>query len=229
MTEPISLDFIEEIARQYGYWAVFLGISLENAGIPIPGETITVVGGFLAGEGELKYQGVLSCAIAGAIVGDNFGYWLGKWGGWSLILRVAKLFRVETARLEVVRAQFSANADKAVFFGRFIALLRIFAGPLAGISEMPYGRFFLCNAAGAIVWAFVIVTLAFTVGQIIPLEQLLEAIAQFGFWALVTIALIFAGVRWFESRRPAVAEIEPDRVDLAELAEIQANDQCNKT
>jgi membrane protein DedA with SNARE-associated domain len=229
MTEPISLDFIEEIARQYGYWAVFLGISLENAGIPIPGETITVVGGFLAGEGELKYQGVLSCAIAGAIVGDNFGYWLGKWGGWSLILRVAKLFRVETARLEVVRAQFSANADKAVFFGRFIALLRIFAGPLAGISEMPYGRFFLCNAAGAIVWAFVIVTLAFTVGQIIPLEQLLEAIAQFGFWALVTIASIFAAVRWFESRRPAVAELDPDRVDLAELAEIQANDQCNKT
>lgn len=229
MTEPISLDFIEEIARQYGYWAVFLGISLENAGIPIPGETITVVGGFLAGEGELKYQGVLSCAIAGAIVGDNFGYWLGKWGGWSLILRVAKLFQVETVRLEAVRAQFGANADKAVFFGRFIALLRIFAGPLAGISGMPYGRFFLCNAAGAIVWAFAIVTLAFTVGQIIPLEQLLEAIAQFGFWALVTIALIFAAVRWFESRRPVVAELDPDRVDLAELAEIQTNDQCNET
>jgi membrane protein DedA with SNARE-associated domain len=210
MTEPISLDFVEEIARQYGYWAVFLGISLENAGIPIPGETITVVGGFLAGEGELKYQGVLGCAIAGAIVGDNFGYWLGKWGGWPLILRVAKFFRVETSRLEMVRAQFGANADKAVFFGRFVALLRIFAGPLAGISGMPYGRFFLCNAAGAIVWALVIVTLAYTVGQIIPLEQLLAAIAQFGFWALVTVALIFISVRWFESRRTPPKAIEAD-------------------
>lgn len=210
MTEPISLDFIEEIARQYGYWAVFLGISLENAGIPIPGETITVVGGFLAGEGELTYEGVLSCAIAGAIVGDNFGYWLGKWGGWSLVLRVAQLFRVETSRLETVRAQFGANADKAVFFGRFVALLRIFAGPLAGISGMPYGRFFLCNAAGAVVWALVIVTLAFTVGQIVPLEQLLEAIAQFGFWALVTILFIFASVRWFKSRRTSPVEIVPE-------------------
>jgi membrane protein DedA with SNARE-associated domain len=237
MTEPISLDFIEEIARQYGYWAVFLGISLENAGIPIPGETITVVGGFLAGEGELKYQGVLSCAIAGAIVGDNFGYWLGKWGGWSLILRVAKLFRVETARLEMVREQFGANADKAVFFGRFVALLRIFAGPLAGISGMPYGRFFFCNAAGAVVWAFVIVTLAFTVGQIIPLEQLLEAIAQFGFWAFVTIVLIFAAVRWFESRRASQAELETDRTERADLAdlkdltltEIKTGDQFNET
>jgi membrane protein DedA with SNARE-associated domain len=143
-------------------------------------------------------------------VGDNFGYWLGKWGGWPLILRVAKFFRVETSRLEMVRAQFGANADKAVFFGRFVALLRIFAGPLAGISGMPYGRFFLCNAAGAIVWALVIVTLAYTVGQIIPLEQLLAAIAQFGFWALVTVALIFISVRWFESRRTPPKAIEAD-------------------
>ncbi|MGD1901994.1 MAG: DedA family protein [Geitlerinemataceae cyanobacterium] len=228
MTEPISIDFIEEIARQYGYWAVFFGISLENAGIPLPGETITIVGGFLAGEGELKYEGVLGCAIAGAILGDNFGYWLGKTGGWSLLLRLGRLFRVEESRLEMLRAQFSANAAKAVFFGRFVALLRVFAGPLAGIAQMPYGSFFLCNAAGAVVWALVIVTLAFTLGQIIPLEQLLEYISEFGFWALVLVIVGFVAIRWLKSRHPLSAEVGETQ-ELTEASHEVASSEVTPT
>ncbi len=76
--ELLSLENIEEIAHQYGYWAVFVGITLENTGIPIPGETITIVGGFLAGSGDLNYWLVLVSAITGAVLGDNFGYWLGR-------------------------------------------------------------------------------------------------------------------------------------------------------
>ena len=71
--ELLSLENIEEIAHQYGYWAVFIGITLENTGIPIPGETITIVGGFLAGSGDLNYCLVLVSAITGAVLGDNFG------------------------------------------------------------------------------------------------------------------------------------------------------------
>ncbi|MBP0003319.1 MAG: DedA family protein [Cyanobacteria bacterium SBC] len=202
MSEVISLETIEEIARQYGYWAVFLGISLENAGIPIPGETIALVCGFLAGEGELDYKFVLLCAVGGAILGDNFGYWIGKWGGWPLLLRVGSWFRISEAQLKTVREEFSSNAAKAVFLGRFIALLRIFAGPLAGIAEMPYSKFFLCNAAGAILWASIMVSLSYFVGRLIPLEKLVSSVAQFGIGALLLVAVVFVVPRILESQDP---------------------------
>lgn len=199
--EFVSLDTVQEIARHYGYWAVFVGIALENAGIPLPGETITLVGGFLAGSGELGYWYVWGCAIAGAIFGDNCGYWVGRWAGWPLMVRLGKMFRFREAQLTEVRAKFAENAPKAVFFGRFITLLRIFAGPLAGIAKMPYWQFLLCNAAGAAAWASVMVSLSFFVGHIVSLEKLVSWVAEFG---LVALALVVAWVAipiWLESRK----------------------------
>ncbi|MBV8883281.1 MAG: DedA family protein, partial [Chroococcidiopsidaceae cyanobacterium CP_BM_RX_35] len=198
--------------HQYGYWAVFFGIALENTGIPLPGETITVVGGFLAGSGELNYWFVLSSAIAGAVLGDNCGYWIGRVGGWSFLLNLGYLFRVPEERLLKVKDQFSRNAAKAVFLGRFIALLRIFAGPLAGIAEMPYSRFFLCNLGGATVWAAVMVTLAFFVGRIVPLEQLVTGLAQFGIAALLLVIVLSIFPIWLESRQ-VKRSVNGDRPD----------------
>lgn len=206
MSEFISLETVEEIARQYGYWAVFFGISLENAGIPLPGETLTLVGGFLAGEGELDYWIVLLCATGGAILGDNFGYWIGRWGGFPLLLRVGRLLRISQEQLERLRDQFGKNAAKAVFLGRFVALLRIFAGPLAGISDMPYGKFFICNAAGAGVWASVMVSLSFFVGRLVPLEKLVSGVASFSIGALVLLILAIAIPRLLELRNPLNVE-----------------------
>jgi membrane protein DedA with SNARE-associated domain len=199
--EFVSLDTIKEIAHQYGYWAVFLGITLENAGIPLPGETITLVGGFLAGSGELGYWPVLGSAIVGAILGDNFGYWIGRWGGLPLLLRLGKLFRFSEHQLNQVRTQFSQNAAKAVFFGRFVALLRIFAGPMAGIARMPYWQFFLCNAAGAAAWASVMVSLSYFVGHLISLEQLIAWVSQFALLALLIVIAWFTVPAWLESRQ----------------------------
>lgn len=200
--EFLSLDNIQEIAHQYGYWAVFLGIALENMGIPIPGETITIVGGFLAGSGELRYWIVLGTAIAGAVLGDNFGYWIGRVGGWKFLLKVGGFFKISPRQLEVVKVQFSKNAARAVFFGRFVALLRIFAGPMAGIAQMPYPQFLICNLGGAAIWAFAMVTLSFFVGRLVPLPQLVHWIAQFSILALtVVIAAIVFSV-WWESRKP---------------------------
>lgn len=201
MSEVVSLEAILELARHYGYWAVFLGISLENAGVPLPGETITLVGGFLAGNGELDYWLVFGCAVGGAIMGDNFGYWIGKWGGWPLLLRIGSLFRISEEQLQQVRSEFKDNAARAVFLGRFIALLRIFAGPLAGIAEMPYGKFLLCNSAGAFIWAGLMVSLAFFVGQLVSLEQLASWVAQFSILALVLLVASLTLPRWLESRK----------------------------
>ncbi|MEB3342766.1 DedA family protein [Okeania sp.] len=197
--EFVSLETIQFIAHKYGYLAVFLGIALENAGIPLPGETITLVGGFLAGNGELTYKYVLSCAIMGAVFGDSCGYLVGKYGGWPLMLRLGKIFRVQETKLIDVKNQFSKNAAQAVFFGRFVTLLRIFAGPFAGIAQMPYWKFLLCNFAGATIWALTMVSLSFFVGQVVPLEKLVSWVAEFGIVALVLVLAWISISIWLDS------------------------------
>jgi membrane protein DedA with SNARE-associated domain len=198
--ELLSLEQIQEIAGEYGYWAIFTGIALENTGIPIPGETITIVGGFLAGSGELDYWWVLITAIAGAVLGDNFGYWLGKFGGWKLLLKIGNVFRIQEKQLKRAREEFSRNGAKAVFFGRFLTLLRIFAGPMAGIAEMPYAKFLLCNVAGATAWASIMVTISFFVGRLIPLKDLVSWITKFGVFALLLVIAWIIIPLWRENR-----------------------------
>ena len=197
--EFVSLETIQSIAHEYGYLAIFLGIALENAGIPLPGETVTLVGGFLAGSGELLYRYVLSCAIIGAVFGDSCGYLVGKYGGWPLMLKLGQIFRIKEEKLIDAKNQFSKNAAKAVFFGRFITLLRIFAGPLAGIAQMPYWKFLLCNASGATIWALTMVSLSFFLGQVVPLEKLVSWVAQFGVAALVLVVAWILIPIWLES------------------------------
>ena len=200
-SELIPLEAIQEIARQYGYWTVFLGIMLENAGIPLPGETITIVGGFLAGSGELNYWFVLGSAIAGAVLGDNCGYWIGKKGGWPILIALGRIFRISEEQLLEVKDQFGQNAARAVFLGRFVALLRIFAGPLAGIAQMPYPKFLLCNTAGATIWATAMVSLSFFVGELVPLPQLVAWVGQFAFLALAIVIAWFVVVPRWEARK----------------------------
>jgi membrane protein DedA with SNARE-associated domain len=190
--ELIPLDRLEEFAQIYGYWAVLFGIMLENLGIPLPGESIVLVGGFLAGRGDLGFWQVLACVITGAVVGNTLGYWVGVYGGWPLVLRVSRWFRMDEQKLLDIKQRFSLNATRAVFFGRFITLLRVFAGPLAGIVEMPFGQFMLYNVLGAVVWASVMVTAAFFAGQWVDLEQLIRWVSQFSVVVLGAIAAWFA-------------------------------------
>jgi membrane protein DedA with SNARE-associated domain len=183
----IPLEAIQNLAHTYGYWFVFFGIMLENAGIPFPGETIILVGGFLAGSHELSYPIVLICTIIGAILGDNFGYWLGRWGGLRVLEKIGGIFRFSHEDVAKARDRFVGNADRAVFFGRFITLLRIFAGPLAGLSGMSYRRFLFFNVSGAIVWSLTITSLAYFAGSFISLEQLAKYVTQFGLFVLLGI------------------------------------------
>ncbi|MBW4643923.1 MAG: DedA family protein [Goleter apudmare HA4340-LM2] len=199
--ELISLENIQEFAHHYGYWAIFLGILLESLGIPLPGETVTLVGGFLAGSDELSYWLVLTVAVTGAVLGGTCGYWIGRFGGWAFLLQIGKIFRISEVRLLSIKEQFSQNAAKAVFFGRFFALLRIFAAPLAGIADMPFGQFFVYNLAGASVWASVMVTLAFFAGRIISLEELVSWVSQFAIAALLILVALIVIPLWWESRQ----------------------------
>ncbi|MCY7334333.1 MAG: DedA family protein [Pseudanabaena sp. CAN_BIN31] len=195
--EFFTLEIIQEWTQQYGYWIIFFGIMLENAGIPLPGETITLVGGFLAGDGELRYPLVLLSAVAGAILGDSAGYWLGRWGGLPALEKIGKLFRMPTDEIAIAREKFRGSSDRAVFFGRFIAILRIFAGPMAGLTGMPYPRFLFFNATGALVWGLVTTGLAYYAGTLIPIEKLVSSVLSFSFILLGAVLLWFASPRAF--------------------------------
>ncbi|MGK7929536.1 MAG: DedA family protein, partial [Spirulina sp.] len=140
-------------------------------------------------------------AMGGAILGDNFGYWLGRWGGLSLLERIERFFRIPEKHLREARNQFRKNAAKAVFLGRFVALLRIFAGPLAGITQMPYSQFLLCNFGGAVIWALGTVTFSYVVGQIVPLHQLANWAAQLGILVLLGFIAWIAIPIWLEFRQ----------------------------
>jgi membrane protein DedA with SNARE-associated domain len=204
--ELIPLEQLEEFARTYGYWAVLFGIMLENLGIPLPGESIVLVGGFLAGRGDLGFWQVLACVILGGVVGNTFGYWVGVYGGWPLVLRVSRWFRIDEQKLLDIKQRFSLNAARAVFFGRFITLLRIFAGPLAGIVEMPFAQFMLYNVLGAVLWSSVMVSGAYFAGQWVDLTQLIKWVSQFSVvvlgaiaaWFLVPIGVKTIRKTWFK-------------------------------
>jgi membrane protein DedA with SNARE-associated domain len=189
--EFISLETIQDWAGQYGYWLIFFGIAIENAGIPIPGETITIVGGFLAGNGDLSYPFVFLSAVCGAITGDSSGYWIGRLGGMAVLENVGKTFRIPSGEIAEARAKFSENADRAVFFGRFIAFLRAFASPMAGASGMPYPRFLVFSISGATTWATAITCIAYFAGRFIPLEKLVSYIVRFGVFVLFGVAAWF--------------------------------------
>jgi len=191
VAEIFDLSTLLALAHRYSYTIIFFGILLENAGIPLPGETLTLIGGFLAGNQELNYWGVLFSAIGGAIIGDSLGYWLGRWGGLLFLQRISSIFAIPPHHIEQAREKFNANSDRAVFLGRFVAILRIFAGPLAGMAGMSYPRFLVFNSLGAITWGLVMTSLAYFCGEFIPLSDLISYVLRFAVLALLGIIIWF--------------------------------------
>ena len=144
---------LQHVVATYGYFAVFLIVALESAGIPMPGETVLVTAAIFAASGTLKIYWVIGAAAAGAIIGDNCGYWIGRELGFPLIYRFGHYIRLDEKRLKVGQYLFLRHGGKIVFFGRFVAVLRAFAAFLAGVNRYNWEEFFLFNAAGGIVWA----------------------------------------------------------------------------
>jgi len=197
MTLPLAfldggfdLATLQDVLGRWGYLVIFGAMLLENAGVPLPGETVTLMGGYAAGSGQLNVLGVMGAAIGGAVLGDNIGYWVGRRLGWDLILKVGRWLGQSPAQLDKLREQFLRHAGKSVLLGRFVAVLRVVAGPMAGAVGMPYPRFFLCNIAGASLWVITMVSLAWLGGRWIPVERMVKGVVEFGLGALVLVALI---------------------------------------
>ena len=181
---------LQEVIGRWGYLVIFAAMLLENAGLPLPGETVTLLGGYAAGSGQLNILGVMGAAVGGAVLGDNIGYWVGRRLGWGLILKVGRWLGQSPAQLEKLRDQFLRHAGKSVLLGRFVAVLRVVAGPMAGAVGMPYPKFLLCNVVGATLWATTMVSLAWLGGRWIPVERMVKGVVEFGLGALVLVALI---------------------------------------
>ena len=144
---------LQHFVATYGYFAVFLIVALESAGIPMPGETVLITAAVFAAHGTLNIYGVIAAAAAGAILGDNCGYWVGRELGFPLVYRYGRYIRLDERRLKVGQYLFLRHGGAIVFFGRFVAVLRAFAAFLAGVNRYNWEAFFLFNAAGGIVWA----------------------------------------------------------------------------
>ncbi|NBM18586.1 DedA family protein [Streptomyces sp. GC420] len=149
-------EWLETVPAVSIYVLVGVVIGLESLGIPLPGEIILVSSALLASQhGDIDPVVLGACATAGAIVGDSIGYAIGRKGGQPLVDRLARRFPKHFHARNILAAEHSFQrwGMWAVFFGRFVALLRIFAGPLAGVLRMPYWKFLTANVLGGIVWA----------------------------------------------------------------------------
>ncbi|MEA2440898.1 MAG: hypothetical protein QOH76_2322 [Thermoleophilaceae bacterium] len=154
------------IPTQIGYGALFGTIVAESAGLPVPGETALLAAGLLAGSGHLALPLVIAVGAGAAIIGDNLGYVLGRRGGRALLTR-GKLLREHRARA-IVRGErfFERHGAKTVFFGRWIAGVRVVVAVLAGASTMPWRRFLIYNTLGAVAWAVTIAGTAALFGPV---------------------------------------------------------------
>ncbi|HKS96255.1 MAG TPA: DedA family protein [Terriglobia bacterium] len=150
--------------HEYGYWTVFFGVMLENAGLPVPGETVLLFAGFLAYHGHLRLGRAIVTAILGATIGDSCGYVIGRLGGTALISKLRGRFLMSARRYDRAQQLALTHGHWAVFIGRFITGLRFLAGPFAGAFLMPYPRFLLFNFTGAVLWAATIGAVGFVFG-----------------------------------------------------------------
>ncbi len=150
----IAASELTPLLHTYGYWAVLVFVSIESIGIPFPGETMLLVAAIYAGTThQLFIPFVIAAAAAGAIIGDNIGFFIGREGGYRLLRRYGRYILLNERKLKLGQYLFKKHGGKVVFFGRFIAVLRALAAFLAGTNRMTWPRFLIFNALGGIVWA----------------------------------------------------------------------------
>jgi membrane protein DedA with SNARE-associated domain len=160
------LDTLRGYITNYGYWAVGVSLLLENAGIPLPGETILLLASFLAySQDELQLPYIILVGICAATLGDNLGFAVGYRGGRPLLDRYRHIFRIPVSTIERGERLFEEYGSITIFFARFIFGLRVIAGPLAGVLRMRWKRFALFNFLGAVLWVTVISTIGYKFGK----------------------------------------------------------------
>jgi membrane protein DedA with SNARE-associated domain len=177
---------VTDFFTHHGLPLLFVAVMIESFGIPIPGETALIAFAILASQGHYSIVWVIALAAAGAIVGDNLGYWLlGRLGGRTLFSKWAWLERYAGRVLSRTERLMERHGGKTVFFGRFVTVLRYTAAWIAGLGRMPWWKFLFWNALGGICWSTAVGLIAYYSGRAAG-----NAIQRYGLYAAVAIVAV---------------------------------------
>ena len=201
MSAPLA-SAVTSFIEQHSQWALlvmFVLLTLESFGLPLPGETALIACSVLASQGSLHIAWVVVLGVLAAILGDNLGYWAARKGGRPLLERHRLTRQYAEKYLPRGERFFARHGGKAVFLGRFIAVLRVTSAWVAGISHMHWWRFLAWNAAGGIVWATLVSLISYYLG-----DAAAGALSRYGLYAaggaVLLTALGFLLVRRLEKR-----------------------------
>jgi membrane protein DedA with SNARE-associated domain len=174
----------------HGLPLLFLAVGIESFGIPVPGETALIAFGVLAAQGRYSIAAVVAVGAAAAIIGDNLGFWLiGRRGGRALVARYPWIERRAQRVLPRTERLISRYGGRAVFFGRFVSVLRETVAWVAGLAGMSWPRFLVWNALGGVAWATAVGLLAYFGGK-----ALADAVGRYGLVAVVALAAVALAV-----------------------------------
>jgi len=170
----------------YGLAVIVVGVYFEGCGVPLPGETVLLAGGFFARQGSLTLTSVLVTAFLAAVAGDNTGYWIGRRGGRGWVERHGRWVGLTAQRLQALEGFFARHGVKTILLARFISGVRAFAPMFAGISRIPWRRFAAVNAVGCLLWAIGAGLLGYAFGE--SWERAEHWIGRAGLSMLVLVA-----------------------------------------
>jgi membrane-associated protein len=195
------LELLRGYLAHYGYWAVAAALLLENAGVPVPGETILLLASFLAySEHHLHLGYVILVGVCAATIGDNLGFAIGHHGGRPLLERYQHIFHIPRRTLARGEHLFQRYGAATIFVARFIAGMRIIAGPLAGVLRMDWRKFAIYNFLGAALWVGVISSVGYFFGKY--WDDLLRVMHGLNL-ALLAVAVAVVVLLWWRRRESA--------------------------
>jgi membrane protein DedA with SNARE-associated domain len=194
----LSPEQLHHLFATYGVWIVALVVAIESIGIPLPGEAVLVAASIYAATHGGSIELVIAAAVAGAIVGDNIGFLVGRTLGYPILVKFGPRLGITEGRIKLGQYLFSEYGSVVVFIGRFFAVLRCLAAFLAGANQMTWGRFLVANAAGALVWASIVGISAYTLGR--SIHQVHGPVAIVGVCIAIALAV---GVIWYLRRHEA--------------------------
>ena len=206
---PGFLNALSGTLQHYGLWAIGLLITLEDFGVPVPGETILIAGAIFAGAGRINIVALGVVAFVAAVTGDNIGFAIGHFGGRALALRFGKYVFLTEERLDKAEAFFDRRGSIVITFARFVEGLRQANGIIAGITGMHWLRFLVFNAIGAVLWVGTWVTIGYFAGN--NITTVYHYITLYSYYVLAGLVVLIVGyIVWRRRRRRAAAASETD-------------------
>ena len=196
---PGFLNALSGTLQHYGLWAIGLLITLEDFGIPVPGETILIAGAIFAGAGRINVVALGAVAFVAAVIGDNIGFAIGHFGGRALALRFGKYVFLTEERLNKAEAFFDRRGSIVITFARFVEGLRQANGIIAGITGMHWLRFVVFNAIGAALWVGTWVTIGYFAGN--NITTVYHYITLYSYYVLAGLVVLIVGYIFWRRRR----------------------------